>query len=186
VTFFQPTKTPRKEPQLHHKNTTTSPQKTINFRPLFPQPPQKHHKKSPSPPSTTRNKFSAKKAENNNNAAQPLILLRNMPSHTKLHRGRVAEWLMAPVLKTGVPERVSGVRIPPLPPYTLLSLTYGIAWYPNWRNQTTCSSIFRRSATTERCDFHSCVPLQLICRTVECWHTKGVTIFGLRLVSYSK
>ncbi len=30
--------------------------------------------------------------------------------------GRVAEWLMAPVLKTGVPERVSGVRIPPLPP----------------------------------------------------------------------
>ena len=32
--------------------------------------------------------------------------------------GRVAEWLMAPVLKTGVPERVSGVRIPPLPPFT--------------------------------------------------------------------
>src|ERR1700733_3313973 len=31
--------------------------------------------------------------------------------------GRVAEWLMAPVLKTGVPERVSGVRIPPLPPF---------------------------------------------------------------------
>src|SRR6202167_3071010 len=31
-------------------------------------------------------------------------------------RGEVAEWLMAPVLKTGVPERVSGVRIPPLPP----------------------------------------------------------------------
>ena len=25
---------------------------------------------------------------------------------------------MAPVLKTGVPERVSGVRIPPLPPFT--------------------------------------------------------------------
>ena len=33
-------------------------------------------------------------------------------------QGRVAEWLMAPVLKTGVPERVSGVRIPPLPPFT--------------------------------------------------------------------
>src|ERR1035441_8353221 len=33
---------------------------------------------------------------------------------------RVAEWLMAPVLKTGVPERVSGVRIPPLPPHSLL------------------------------------------------------------------
>ena len=34
-------------------------------------------------------------------------------------QGRVAEWLMAPVLKTGVPERVSGVRIPPLPPFRL-------------------------------------------------------------------
>src|SRR5260370_24761593 len=44
--------------------------------------------------------------------------LRNTPSHTKLQKGRVAEWLMAPVLKTGVPERVSGVRIPPLPPFT--------------------------------------------------------------------
>ena len=30
--------------------------------------------------------------------------------------GEVAEWLMAPVLKTGVPERVPGVRIPPSPP----------------------------------------------------------------------
>ncbi len=29
--------------------------------------------------------------------------------------GRMAEWLNAPVLKTGVPERVSGVRIPILP-----------------------------------------------------------------------
>jgi hypothetical protein len=49
-----------------------------------------------------------------------LHLLRSCPSHTKLQRGRVAEWLMAPVLKTGVPERVSGVRIPPLPPFRLL------------------------------------------------------------------
>jgi hypothetical protein len=31
----------------------------------------------------------------------------------------VAEWLMAPVLKTGIPERVSGVRIPPSPPRSL-------------------------------------------------------------------
>ena len=31
-------------------------------------------------------------------------------------RGEVAEWLMAPVLKTGIPERVSGVQIPPSPP----------------------------------------------------------------------
>jgi hypothetical protein len=30
--------------------------------------------------------------------------------------GEVAEWLMAPVLKTGIPEMVSGVRIPPSPP----------------------------------------------------------------------
>jgi hypothetical protein len=36
--------------------------------------------------------------------------------------GEVAEWLMAPVLKTGIPERVSGVRIPPSPP--LLSASY--------------------------------------------------------------
>jgi hypothetical protein len=28
----------------------------------------------------------------------------------------LAEWLMAPVLKTGIPERVSGVRIPHSPP----------------------------------------------------------------------
>ena len=42
--------------------------------------------------------------------------------------GRVAEWLMAPVLKTGVPERVSGVRIPPLPP---CSLRFSILW-PNF------------------------------------------------------
>src|ERR1700680_1493620 len=30
---------------------------------------------------------------------------------------------MAPVLKTGIPERVSGVRIPPSPPLLLLSST---------------------------------------------------------------
>jgi hypothetical protein len=47
VKFFRPAKTPRKEPQLHHKNTTTSPQKTINIRPLFPQTPLKIAQKSP-------------------------------------------------------------------------------------------------------------------------------------------
>jgi hypothetical protein len=36
--------------------------------------------------------------------------------------GEVAEWLMAPVLKTGVPERVPGVRIPPSPPVPYLVL----------------------------------------------------------------
>src|ERR1700733_14041925 len=35
--------------------------------------------------------------------------------------GEVAEWLMAPVLKTGIPERVSGVRIPPSPPDSLVA-----------------------------------------------------------------
>jgi hypothetical protein len=45
--------------------------------------------------------------------------LRIPHARTKLRAGRVAEWLMAPVLKTGVPERVSGVRIPPLPPHCL-------------------------------------------------------------------
>jgi hypothetical protein len=34
--------------------------------------------------------------------------------------GEVAERLMAPVLKTGIPERVSGVRIPPSPPCTFI------------------------------------------------------------------
>ena len=32
--------------------------------------------------------------------------------------GEVAERLMAPVLKTGIVERLSGVRIPPSPPCT--------------------------------------------------------------------
>src|SRR5580658_5330280 len=36
--------------------------------------------------------------------------------------GEVAEWLMAPVLKTGIPERVSGVRIPPSPPFLRFEL----------------------------------------------------------------
>src|SRR6185312_951882 len=46
----------------------------------------------------------------------------------RLQRGRVAEWLMAPVLKTGVPERVSGVRIPPLPPYWPVDAGLSGAW----------------------------------------------------------
>ncbi len=40
--------------------------------------------------------------------------------------GEVAEWLMAPVLKTGIPERVSGVRIPHSPPRSLKGRE--IAW----------------------------------------------------------
>src|SRR5436305_15102307 len=45
--------------------------------------------------------------------------------------GEVAEWLMAPVLKTGVPERVPGVRIPPSPPESVVRFTsenIGIVW----------------------------------------------------------
>ncbi len=37
-------------------------------------------------------------------------------------RGRVAEWLNAPVLKTGIGESLSGVRIPPRPPFAFLVL----------------------------------------------------------------
>jgi hypothetical protein len=37
-------------------------------------------------------------------------------SKTVVVSGEVAEWLKAPVLKTGIRETVSGVRIPPSPP----------------------------------------------------------------------
>jgi hypothetical protein len=37
-------------------------------------------------------------------------------SKTVVIRGELAEWLMAPVLKTGIRETVSGVRIPHSPP----------------------------------------------------------------------
>jgi hypothetical protein len=60
VTFFQPPKTPRKEPQLHHKNTTTSPPKTINIRPRFPPTPQKTAQKAQNPPFPPQQIFSAK------------------------------------------------------------------------------------------------------------------------------
>jgi hypothetical protein len=40
VTFFQPPKTSRKKPQLHHKNT-------INIHSLFPKPPKKTPQKGP-------------------------------------------------------------------------------------------------------------------------------------------
>jgi hypothetical protein len=61
VTFFQPPKTPRNEPQLHHKNTTTSPQKTINIRPVFPPTPQKTPQKAQNPPSIVPTDFFSKK-----------------------------------------------------------------------------------------------------------------------------
>ena len=35
-------------------------------------------------------------------------------------RGRVAEWLNAPVLKTGIGASLSGVRIPPRPPLSYI------------------------------------------------------------------
>jgi hypothetical protein len=43
--------------------------------------------------------------------------------------GELAEWLMAPVLKTGIPERVSGVRIPHSPPFHLRNLVVAARWY---------------------------------------------------------
>ena len=55
-----------------------------------------------------------------NNSLTPLIIGKDPGYLTTAANGRVAEWLMAPVLKTGVPERVSGVRIPSLPPHLSL------------------------------------------------------------------
>jgi hypothetical protein len=43
--------------------------------------------------------------------------------------GEVAEWLMAPVLKTGIPEKVSGVRIPPSPPDFVTEQRSGAYWF---------------------------------------------------------
>jgi hypothetical protein len=39
-----------------------------------------------------------------------------MPDQVNCNCGEVAEWLIAPVLKTGVGETPPGVRIPPSPP----------------------------------------------------------------------
>ena len=39
-------------------------------------------------------------------------------------RGEVCEWLKQAVLKTAVPERVPGVRIPPSPPCTTFIFLY--------------------------------------------------------------
>jgi hypothetical protein len=48
------------------------------------------------------------------------------PSRMTGAAGRVAEWFKAPVLKTGVPARVPWVRIPPLPPVSPCSPSFGI------------------------------------------------------------
>ncbi len=41
--------------------------------------------------------------------------VRRCPLHAMIKAGGVAEWLNAPVLKTGIPFGVSRVRIPPPP-----------------------------------------------------------------------
>src|SRR6476620_5943520 len=46
--------------------------------------------------------------------AQAILPVRRARS-ARLATGQVAEWLKAPVLKTGGPSRVSWVRIPPCP-----------------------------------------------------------------------
>ena len=51
----------------------------------------------------------------NNEASPPTCNLEDC-SKTVVVAGEVAEWLKAPVLKTGVRETVPGVRIPPSPP----------------------------------------------------------------------
>ena len=45
--------------------------------------------------------------------------------------GRVAEWLNAPVLKTGIGGSLSGVRIPPRPPSLSIAQSYNLG-------KTTC------------------------------------------------
>ncbi len=53
----------------------------------------------------------------------------NIPSHSPTGtRGGVVEWFNAPVLKTGEPERVPGVRIPPPPPDTPLTRVGGVCF----------------------------------------------------------
>ena len=62
-------------------------------------------------------------------------------------RGEVAERLMAPVLKTGIPERVSGVRIPPSPP-VLYFLLFAV---PDYQLTTKFQSFcFRRGISYRR------------------------------------
>jgi hypothetical protein len=122
VTFFNPQKHHARNHNFTTKNTTTSPQKNHQHLATFPTPPSKNSATSEKSTLHHANRFFRKKQKKCCTYAltmpvNALILLRNTPSHTKLQKGRVAEWLMAPVLKTGVPERVSGVRIPPLPPY---------------------------------------------------------------------
>src|SRR6186713_3406964 len=46
---------------------------------------------------------------------QAILLLRRACRFLRRATGQVAEWLKAPVLKTGGPSRVSWVRIPPCP-----------------------------------------------------------------------
>src|ERR1700679_3092030 len=62
---------------------------------------------------------------------------------------------MAPVLKTGVPERVSGVRIPPLPPFRLSNLTVAIFYRRKWRNPAQIEVFFRRSQSPETLEIES-------------------------------
>src|SRR5215207_3752106 len=47
----------------------------------------------------------------------PLAILHLRRPGVRRATGQVAEWLKAPVLKTGGPSRVSWVRIPPCPLY---------------------------------------------------------------------
>jgi hypothetical protein len=59
------------------------------------------------------------------------------PFLVKYGHGELAEWLMAPVLKTGIPEKVSGVRIPRSPPDQSKSIRWGVwlethVWLATW------------------------------------------------------
>lgn len=53
--------------------------------------------------------------------------------------GRVAEWLKAPVSKTGIGETQSRVQIPPLPP--IQNSAYGDACFLGEREQRVCCTL---------------------------------------------
>ena len=66
------------------------------------------------------------------NGPNPLIMTKDLGYPCPSTCGRVAEWLMAPVLKTGIPETVSGVRIPPLPPLSFRFWFYFCGEMAEW------------------------------------------------------
>lgn len=57
----------------------------------------------------------------------------NQPASTEGDRGQVAEWLNAPHSKCGIPARVSGVQIPPCPPFFSAKILNSLTFEPRIR-----------------------------------------------------